>query len=83
MHIYTGSMGKTYELCPECDLPEKWSSKFSESKKRRYYVYTDPKNSHKRLVRWSHPTKENPLHQKEEKGQIVHCKRKAHKVEDN
>ena len=61
MHSYTGSMGKTYSLCPECDLPEKWSSKASKSRNRRFYIYFDPQTDD-RWMQWGHPTKGNPFH---------------------
>ena len=61
MHSYDdGSMGKQYSLCPECDLPEKWSSKPSRSRNMRYYVYIDPQTN-ERWMKWGHPTKGNPF----------------------
>jgi hypothetical protein len=77
VHIYHGSMGKEIRVCPECDLPPKWSSKFSKKKKRRYYIYFDymsnKKESH---IQWSHPTEGNPLQIVGDKGVTVSRKRK-------
>lgn len=61
MHSYTGSMGKEYSLCPECDLPEKWSSKVSTSRYRRFFIYFDPQTG-KRWMKWGHPTEGNPFY---------------------
>jgi hypothetical protein len=53
---------KKEKRCPDCDLPEKWSSKFSKKTHRLYFVYFDHKEPGKRYVQWGHPTKGNPLH---------------------
>lgn len=76
MHTYDGSMGQETQLCPECDLPEKWSSHFSDKNHRRYYVYFDPADPSRRVKKWGHPTEGNPLYIKEDKGEVVSCKRK-------
>lgn len=60
MHCYKYSVEHEYVLCPECDLPEKWSSKVSTSRKRRFYIYFDPESG-KRWEKWGHPTKGNPF----------------------
>lgn len=78
MHEHHGSMGKEWMLCPECDLPEKWSSSFSERNHRRYYIYFDPKQPATRRIQWGHPTEGNPLYRKGDTGEVVNCKRKRH-----
>jgi len=63
LHKHRGSMRKEYVLCPDCDLPPKWHSKWSTSRMMRFYVYFDPAvGSKSYFTQWSHPTKENPLH---------------------
>lgn len=71
MHSYNGSMGK---LCPECDLPEKWSSHVSKSRSRRYYIYFDPMTQ-ERWMQWGHPTQGNPFYIEGDLG----CAPKSHK----
>ena len=78
-HTYNGSMGTQYSLCPECDLPVKWHSKFSKSRKRRYYVYLPSHASDTPYVQWGHPTEGNPLHVPEDKGYMM-VKRKKQKT---
>ena len=50
-------------FCPDCDLPEKWYSKFSKRNPGvRFYVYFDPLLSTKSsYVQWNHPTPGNPF----------------------
>ena len=63
LHTYYGSMGREASVCPDCDLPEKWHTKYSKSRNMRYYVYFDPLiGSASRIVKWGHPTKGNPFH---------------------
>jgi hypothetical protein len=63
LHKHYGSMRKTYFLCPDCDLPPKWHSKWSCSQMKRFYVYFDPATGGKHsITQWSHPTEGNPLH---------------------
>ena len=63
MHTYVGSMCKEWSVCPECDLPEKWSTKFSTRRGMRYFIYFDPSvGAASRVVQWNHPTEGNPLH---------------------
>ncbi|MAU01405.1 MAG: hypothetical protein CL608_30055 [Anaerolineaceae bacterium] len=76
MHKYTSSMGYDGQLCLECDLPEKWSSKWSKERKRRYYVYFDPNEPRTRILKWGHPTKGNPLYVEGDRGEVIDCKRK-------
>ena len=76
MHRFTSSMGCDGQLCPECDLPEKWSSRWSKERKRRYYVYFDPHEPRTRVLKWGHPTKGNPLYLEEDRGEVIDCKRK-------
>ena len=73
MHKYTSSMGHG-QLCPECDLPEKWSSKWSKERKRRYYVYFDPHEPRTRVLKWGHPTKGNPLYIEGDRGEVIDCR---------
>jgi hypothetical protein len=68
IHARIGSMRKEMMVCPECDLPELWSIKYSKSRGRPFYVYFDFKRN-ERCVRWSHPNPENPLHVKHERGE--------------
>ena len=76
-HVYYGSMAKERCLCPECDLPPCWSSKFSSSRNLRYYVYFDPARSHRTShVQWGHPTVGNPLYKPNDAGMHVERKRK-------
>ena len=75
IRIQVGSMSKEIMICPECDLPEKWSIKHSKSRNQCYYVYFDYEGG-KRVVRWSHPNPENPLHDKCERGETSPISRK-------
>ena len=75
IRVQIGSMRKQILICPECDLPEKWSIKYSHSRCRRYYVYFDYETK-ERIVRWSHPNSESPLHVKHERGEIESASRK-------
>ena len=77
-HTHYGSMRKEYTLCPECDLPEKWYSKYSNSKGKRFYVYLDPLRPETSYVQWGHPTEGNPLHVPGDKGESL-TKRKKQK----
>ena len=77
-HTHYGSMGKEYTLCPECDLPEKWSSKYSNSKGKRFYVYLDPLRPDTSYSKWGHPTEGNPLYIHGDKGEPL-TKRKKQK----
>ncbi len=79
MHTHIGSMCKEMAVCPECDLPEKWQIKFSESRGIRYYIYFDPEQPHTRHIRWSHPTPGNPLYRSDDLGQVHHMTRKRKK----
>ena len=68
MARHVGSMHKECFLCPECDLPLMWSSKWSKSRRRRYYVFFDPQQPKSQILRWSHPTPGNPAHVKSDRG---------------
>jgi hypothetical protein len=59
--IERGSMMKEARICPECDLPENWSSAFSRERKRTYYIYFDHTRPDTRIVQWSHPNPKSPL----------------------
>ena len=62
MHTHFETMGTRWSVCPDCDLPPKWHTKFSKSRGMRYYVYFDPIVGHNsRFVQWEHPTDDNPL----------------------
>ena len=76
VHIHSGSMGKEFICCPECDLPEKWSMRFSKSRLKRYYVFFDPLNPKTSYVQWGHPNEGNPLHNSLDKGQIQSMKKR-------
>ena len=79
MHIYAGLTGKETAVCPECDLPPMWYSKFSSDPSRnhrRFYVYHDPKNPKDKRVQWGHPTKGNPLEIVGDTGEPLRQKRK-------
>ena len=70
LHTNYNSKRETWSRCPDCDLPEKWHAKFSNSRGMRYYVYFDPdKGSISRIVQWSHPTEGNPLHIQHDHGE--------------
>ena len=75
-HIHNGSLGKEFICCPECDLPEKWFSRFSKRRLKRYYVYLDPLNPKTSYVQWGHPTEGNPLHKASDKGQMMKKRKK-------
>jgi hypothetical protein len=75
-------MRKEMRLCPECDLPDMWSCKYSKSRKRRYYIYFDPKKPSTRILRWSHPTPDNPLHDKRDRGEIESVSKKRRRRDD-
>ena len=79
-HKHHGSMGKECTLCPECDLPEKWSSKYSNGKGKRFYVYSDPLRPDASYVQWGHPTEGNPLYIHGDKGEPL-TKRKRQKCQ--
>lgn len=70
MHTHYDSMGNEQSMCPECDLPRFWYSKFSSSH-RRYFVRFDPQNPDNSIVKWGHPTEGNPLYIKGDKGENV------------
>lgn len=77
MHVYEGMQGTMMRVCPECDLPPKWSSNFSESRHNlRYYVFYDPEQAHTRYVKWGHPTEGNPLYIEGDVAQTIDCRRK-------
>ena len=65
--VQYGSMGKEMRICPDCDLPEKWHSKFSNEYSKRFFVYFDALTG-KRHTQWSHPNEGNPLFIKHDKG---------------
>jgi len=72
LHTYYGSMGKEWPVCPDCDLPEKWHSKYSKRRRMRYYVYFDPHTGWaSRVVKWGHPTEGNPLHIADDRGESL------------
>ncbi len=83
MHEYTGSMGKSWVLCPECDLPEKWHSKFSDKRGIRYYVYFDPRQPNSTRVQWGHPTDGNPLQITGDTGQTVQARKRRRGADDS
>ena len=62
LRVQIGSMMKEIHICPECDLPEKWSMEFSERRGRFYFRYFDPRKPGERKDQWSHPNPESPLH---------------------
>jgi hypothetical protein len=68
MALYVGFNGNQCLSCPECDLPLGWSSKWSKSKRRRYYIFFDPQQPKSQILRWSHPTPGNPAHVKSDRG---------------
>ena len=77
-HTHYGSMGKEYTLCPECDLPEKWYSKYSRTHHKRFYVYFDPLQPSTSYCKWGHPTKGNPFYISGDEGEPL-TKRKKQK----
>jgi tRNA U38,U39,U40 pseudouridine synthase TruA len=55
-------MGGEAVACPECDLPERWHSRYSEKKRRYFYVHMpDPLKPRQIHTQWEHPTEGNPL----------------------
>ena len=76
-HSHTYSREK--KLCLECDLPERWYSKYSR-KGKRYYVYFNPLQPSTSYVQWGHPTEGNPLHVPGDKGEPM-IKRKKQKCQ--
>ena len=78
-HTHCDSTGKEYTICPECDLPEKWYSKYSSSHGKRFYVYFDPLRPSTSYVQWGHPTKGNPFHIPGDEGESL-IKRKKQKT---
>ena len=78
MHCYVQSNGNISSLCPECDLPEKWYSKPSSSRHKRFYVYLDPITGES-WTQWGHPQKGNPFYIEGDKGTYVRYTNKKHK----